>query len=151
MSTFSTKILDYSRETSSFTVPIDPAAVPAASALTALYNAQANMTIGTQDDGILNVKNVNNSGSVATPANEYAQREMKYIVSFASNNTGEQYSRELPCPDLTLMAAGTDLLDLTNATVAAFVTAFEAVASIEEGLTPSAVTVTSIKLVGRNI
>ena len=151
MSTFSTKILDYSRETSSFTVPIDPAAVPAASALTALYNAQANMTIGTQDDGILNVKNVNNSGSVATPANEYAQREMKYIVSFASNNTGEQYTRELPCPDLTLMAAGTDLLDLTNATVAAFVTAFEAVASIEEGLTPSAVTVTSIKLVGRNI
>ena len=151
MSTFSTKILDYSRETSSFTVPIDPAAVPAASALTALYHAQANMTIGTQDDGILNVKNVNNSGSVATPANEYAQREMKYIVSFASNNTGEQYTRELPCPDLTLMAAGTDLLDLTNATVAAFVTAFEAVASIEEGLTPSAVTVTSIKLVGRNI
>ena len=151
MSTFSTKILDYSRETSSFTVPINPAAVPSAGDLTALYDAQANMTIGTQDDGILSVKNVNDSGSVATPANEYAQREMKYIVSFASNNTGEQYSRELPCPDLTLMAPGTDLLDLANATVAAFVTAFEAVASIEEGLTPSDVTVTSIKLVGRNI
>jgi len=151
MSTFSTKILDYSRETSSFRVPINPSAVPSAGDLTALYDAQANMTIGTQDDGVLSIQSVNDSGSVATPANQYAQREMKYIVSFASNNTGEQYSRELPCPDLTLMAAGTDLLDLTNATVAAFVTAFEAVASIDEGGTPSDVTVTSIRLVGRNI
>lgn len=150
MSDYRVPILDYSRETSVFSVPTDDGTPPSAADMTALYTNLANMTIGTRGDGTLHETTVNDAGSTATPASPYAQREAKYVVSFTSDVTGNRYSREIPAPDLTLMAAGQQFLDLANATVAAFVAAFEAIARVQEGAAFNAVTVTSIKHVGRN-
>lgn len=143
-------IKDYSNEDSVFSAPIDPTAVPADADLTALHTALAGMTIGTVGDGILILDEVKDAGSSAIPASAFAQRELKWLVSFTSS-TNKSYRREIACPDASLLGAGSDQVDLADPAVAAFVTAFETVARVREGVSYNTVTVTSIQLVGRKV
>lgn len=86
-----------------------------------------------------------------TPTNPYAQRELKWLVSYQNDTTGKIYSLEIPCANVTdNLVPNTDLADLASTQWAAFVTAFEAYAVAPDNITQT-VTVLSARLVGRNI
>lgn len=87
-------------------------------------------------------------GSQVAPVDDTAQRENKWLVSYEDDVLFNRHSIEIPCADTQFLTAGTDLADLTATEMAAFVTAFEAYAKSPQG---NAVTVLSIKHVGRNI
>lgn len=89
--------------------------------------------------------------SNALPVSEYAQRELKWLVTYRNTVSNNLYTVTVPTADPTgRLIPGTDLADLANAGIAAYVTAFEAIArSPENDL--DVVDVVSIRLVGRNI
>ena len=63
------------------------------------------------------------------PTSESAQRERKWLVFYHDDTTAKKYRMEIPTAWLTdNMVPGTDLADLAATNIAAFVTAFEAVA-----------------------
>ena len=142
------KITDRSNETSRFSAPVDPVTPPSDAQLTALHDAVEGFVIGSVGDGILQTDIVKDAGTDAVPASAFAQRELRWLVSYVSS-TNVAYTREIACPDASLLGSGTDQLDLTGTEAAAFVTAFEAVAKVKEGDDYNTVSVTSIKLVGR--
>jgi hypothetical protein len=90
--------------------------------------------------------------SSVPPVSELAQRENKWLVTYADDTTGKLFRVSLPCADLAgHLVANSDLADLNDAgDVAAFVTAFEAYARDPDTGTHT-VTVQSMRFVGRNI
>jgi len=86
-----------------------------------------------------------------SPANPFAQRELKWLVRYVGNTNGAVYTLTIPCADPTgRLLPQSDFMDLTETNAAAFVTAFEAIAKAPDN-DAEAVTVQSIELVGRNI
>lgn len=82
------------------------------------------------------------------PTDVNAQRERKFLVNYQDTTTFAPYRLEIGTADLEgRMIPGTDLVDLTNTEIAAWITAFEAMAQSPEG---HAVNVLSIEAVGRN-
>lgn len=84
-------------------------------------------------------------------ANGASNREIKWLVTYEDTTTFQQGTYELPMADVeteALRLAGTDLADLTQADMIAFVDAFEAYALSPVG---NAVEVVKIMLVGRNV
>jgi len=87
------------------------------------------------------------------PASDpFAQREMKWLVSYVGDSSGKLYQLERPTADLGNgnLIPSSDLADLTSTGMAAFVTAFEAFARAPDNLAET-VTVTQIRFVGRNL
>lgn len=85
------------------------------------------------------------AGVVGSP---YAQREMKWLVSFTDADLGKRHSIELPAPALSFLVPSSDLIDMTATEVVDFIAAFEAYYKVNG---TSDVTVNSIRLVGRNL
>lgn len=88
--------------------------------------------------------------SVAPVTDPNAQRERKWLVTYEGTTSFSIYKMEIPTANLELADAlivGTDLVDLTQTDIAAWVTAFEAI-----GKTPyqEAVNVVQIQAVGRS-
>jgi len=81
-------------------------------------------------------------------ANQFAQRENKALVRYRDTVTNELLRAEIPTPDLAKLVPGTDLFDVTDADIAAFVTAFEDVVRADG---TKVVDVESIQFVARNI
>lgn len=111
------------------------------------------------------MKVFSNALSAALPVSPWANRETKFLVRYAdvtaffddptnaipNEGFGRIHNLEIPAPDLALtdlLQAGTDFVDLEQTAIAAWITAFEAVA-----LSPAngSVEVVSIEIVGRNI
>lgn len=85
------------------------------------------------------------------PTNAFAQRELKWLVSYKGNTTNKKFTVEIPTADPTdRLVPGTDLADLTNTDIADFVTAFEAHCRTPDSDTEN-VTVLKMTLVGRNL
>lgn len=147
-STFS--ITDFSREVSTFQVN-------GINVSSANYDAQQTQLIALSDAVIgISIGTVTKREFVSsiafpesgTPSNAFAQREMKWFVTYSDTVTGLLQSSEIACPDLALLVANTDLMDLTLAASAAFVTAFEAFVRSSDG---NPVNVESVRVVGRNL
>lgn len=87
-----------------------------------------------------------------TPTDPFAQREIKWLVTYAGATTGKKFQLEIPCADLGggHLVAGTDIADTGNADWAAFITDFELFAKSPDDVN-EAVTFLSARLVGRNI
>lgn len=143
---------DYSNEKS--TVTVNSLALSAANfdaretLRVALSSALNNLSIG-----VLSRQAVNDirDDSPGIPTNPFAQREMKWLVSYVGATSGKVFQMEIPAPSLTdNLQPNSDEADLTSTDWAAFVTAFEAYA-IAPDTTSEAVTVLSARLVGRNI
>ena len=83
------------------------------------------------------------------PSSESAQRERKWLVFYHDETTDKKYRVEIPTALLTdNLVPGTDLADLAATDVAAFVTAFEAIAKDPDtGL--NSVAIDKIQHVGR--
>lgn len=91
--------------------------------------------------------------SDARPASPIAQRESKWLVFYRDVVTNKVHRLEIGTADVGAVGAsrlvpGTDLADLTNTEIAAFVTRFESFARSEAG---NMTDVVKIQKVGRNI
>lgn len=112
------------------------------------YDALDDIVIGNiqQERIVANVIDI----STAPAGSVWAQREMKWLVSYRDtvDPTQPHYQLEIACPDLTLLVAGTDLMNVSAGAGAAFVAAFEALVVSDAG---NAVEVLTVQLVGRNL
>lgn len=148
----SATVLDYSEETSSFNFKIG--------AITALNIAGVLAQIGDWRTALGNIiVGVLKSDAVVLDRNQYtntppsdtnAQVEMKWLVSYEGNTSKKRFRTELPTADTSLLIPGTDKADLTDTNVAAYVTAFEALAKSPDD-PAEGVNVLDIRLVGRNV
>lgn len=85
----------------------------------------------------------------SVPSDVNAQRERKAQVTYEDTTTHALYRLEIPTIDLTgRMQPLSDLLDLTETDIAAWITAFEDLCKSPEG---NAVSVLKIRAVGRSI
>jgi len=146
------QITDYSNEKSTFqvnSVVLNAGNFAAQStAAAALVGAVEDLSIGEVTKQTLNQIVLD---APAVPTNVYAQRELKWLVTYQGDTSGKLFSLEIACPDITdNIVPATDLADLASTDWAAFVTAFEAFARSPDDLTET-VTVASARLVGRNI
>ncbi len=85
--------------------------------------------------------------AVSPPANEYAQRELKWLVRCRDSN-GNASGFEIPCANLTIRSPGTDKMDTTSPEGAALVAAVNAGARSNDG---EALTFVEAVVVGRSI
>jgi len=146
------QITDYSNEKSSFSVTSVTAnagnLAAQQTAAAALFAAIEDLTIGALTKQQMSLVIYD---TPATPVNIYAQREMKWLVTYRATTSGKLFSVEIAAPDLTdNVAPNTDVADLASDDWAAFVTAFEAFVKSPDNGT-EAVEVISAKLVGRNL
>lgn len=138
-------VIDYGNEKSSVTLNVADAILDAT--ITTLYGAVDGLTIGTLEKSMLKTSADKDAGSTTPPVNQYAQREIKWLVKYSDDVTGKRYSLEIPCADLSLLVAGTETMNVAAGAGAAFVTAFEANVLSPDG---NAVSFISAKMVGRN-
>jgi len=116
-------------------------------AAAALSVAQAALSIGdltrrTMADVLLD--------SPSIPSNPFAQRELKWLVTYQGDTSGKLFNSEIPCPDLTgNLVAGTDIADVTSTPWVNYIAAFEAFVRSPDNDTET-VSFVSAKLVGRN-
>lgn len=90
----------------------------------------------------------NQTGS-GNAGSAFAQRELKWLVTYKDNTTNDIYTAEIPCPDLALLVPGTDLMDIGTGTDGeTFVNQWEALVKSRNG---NATTVIQIRAVGRNL
>lgn len=145
-------IRDYSNELSSFgvtSVTGNAGNLTAQLALqTALSSAVENLTIGHLDKYTYSIEGLN---SPITPSNVYAQREVKWLVSYQGDTSGKLFQIEIACPNLTDNLNGnSDIADLTSDDWVAFIDAFEDYARSPDNGT-EIVSVVGARVVGRNI
>lgn len=118
------------------------------SALATLKTATDNLTIGHVAKQQVAQILVSDPG---VPTDPYAQRELKWLVTYQAVTSGHNFTLEIPAPNLTdNIVAGSDLADLTSDDWTAWVSAFVSVAKAPDDLTDSVI-VLGARLVGRNI
>lgn len=92
--------------------------------------------------------------SGALPASQDARRELKMLVRYVGDSTGDKFTMEIATPDLsalTLETGDANFVNLADAGVmATFVTEFEGLVRSPDDPT-EAVTIRKIQIVGRNI
>lgn len=148
----SATVLDYSEETSSFNFKIGAiTALNIAGVLAQIGDwrtALGSIIIGVlkSDAIVLDRNNYTNT----PPSDTNAQVEMKWLVSYEGNTSKKRFRTELPTADTSLLIPGTDKADLTDTDIAAYVTAFEALAKSPDN-DAEGVNVLDIRLVGRNV
>lgn len=84
------------------------------------------------------------------PTDESVQRESKWLVTYEGNTSHKVFQNEVPTADPTgRLLTNTNIADLADTDIAAFVTAFEALVKSPDDDTEG-VTVLEIKYVSRN-
>jgi len=146
------QVRDYSNELSSFgvtSVTANAGNLAAQQTLAAaLVGAVDDLTIGVLAKQSMTLVIAEDAG---IPTSPYAQREMKWLVSYQAVDTGKKFSIEIPAPDITdNVVPNTDVADLTSDDWEAFVTAFVAFAKSPDNGTEDVI-VLGARLVGRNI
>jgi len=116
----------------------------------ALEAALEDITLGTVHQRVVNASQTVLSQTL--PASTDAQRENKWLVTYQGDTSLKLFRFEIPTADLssTHLYPNQDEADLTDADMAAFVSAFEAIGRSPDD-EDETVTVTSIRHVGRNI
>jgi len=147
------QLLDYSDERSSTSIHVgDITAVSLPGFLTefgALRTAIEGITLGvvSKESWVGDDTTLSNT----PPSDPNAQREVKWLVRYTGDTTDKLYSLEIATAELAggHLLAGSDMADLAETDMAAFVTAFEDIARTPDDDTET-VTVQSIQFVGRN-
>lgn len=146
------QITDHSNEKSNAVVGSAPLSAAnfdtEATARTALQTAIDNLTLGQVTRVTVSDITLDQPG---IPTNPFAQRELKWLVSYIGETTGKLYQMEIPAPDLTdNLQPNSDEADLSSVDWQAFIAAFDDYARPADGSVES-VSVVSARLVGRNI
>jgi len=82
------------------------------------------------------------------PIDTNAQVELKFLVSYEGDTSKKKFRHEVPTPDTSKIIAGSDQVDMSDADIAAYVTAFETIARSPDSDTET-VTILDMRLVGR--
>lgn len=109
-------------------------------------------TLGNIIKGILGKEQLVMDSTVLSndvPVDSTAQVELKFQFSYEGNTSKKKYRFEVATPDTDKLVPGTDLVDMTDTDVAAFVTAVETLAKTPDDDTEG-ITILSGRLVGRN-
>lgn len=146
---------DWSDEKSTTSVNIAPITVGTIVAIlaeiTAYRSAVEGITIGVaSDDEIIMDDTVI---SADRPDSPLAQREVKWLVRYHGVDNNKKWQMEIPTADLAAdgrLIPGSDFADLTEAGMAAFVTAFQTLVRPPDSDT-SLVVIDSVQFVGRNL
>jgi len=89
--------------------------------------------------------------SPSIPTDPYAQRELKWLVSYQGDTSGKKFDVEIPCANLTgTVVPGTDLADVTDTLWVNYIAAFEDFVRSPDNDTET-VTFLSAHVVGRNL
>lgn len=145
-------VLDYSEEKSGTSFSIGAiTAVSLPGFLTQFGNwktALGDIILGTisKDRWVGDATDISNT----PPGSANAQIELKWLVTYEGASTKKRFRQELPTADPSKTIAGTDMADLTDTDIAAYVTAFEAVAKSPDD-DAEGVNVLDMRLVGRNV
>jgi hypothetical protein len=116
-----------------------------AGALSVATNA---LSIGSLVKRTISQVEIDNPG---TPTNPYAQRELKWLVSYRGDTSGKLFQVEIPCANVTdNLVPNTDIADITSTSWENYITAFEAYARSPDDPTEE-VTFEGARLVGRNL
>lgn len=145
-------ITDYSQENSSFGVN---SAVLTAGNIVAQTAAAIALSDATQD---LIIGHVSKQTLVNlpvddpdVPSNPFAQRELKWLVTYQAVTSGKKFQVEIAAPDLTdNVVPNSDVADLTSDDWVAWIAAFVGFAKSPDDVTDSVI-VLGARLVGRNI
>ncbi len=144
-------ILDYSEEVSSFRFNFG--AITAVSIPGFLTNFGSLRTaLGNIITGTIQKEAWTGDSTVLSnvpPADTNAQVELKFLVSYEGDTSKKKFRHEVPTPDTSKIIAGTDQVDMSDADIAAYVTAFETIARSPDSDTET-VTILDMRLVGRN-
>jgi len=148
-------LIDHSNEKTRHNIELQ--AITSANLDTVLTNIGAYQTaLGGIVLGTVSVQDVHavvNNISSTIPANSFAQRELKLLIRYAGDTTGDVFTLTIGTPDLAnlTIASGSDFVTLADGGIMAdWVTAFEAIARSPDDDTET-VTVLSAQVVGRNI
>jgi len=146
------QITDYSNEKSSFAVTSITANAGNLAAqqtlAAALFGSIEDLTIGEVTKQTMSLEIYN---TPALPTSPYAQREIKWLVSYVGDSSGKTFQVEIAAPDVVDNLNGnSDEADLGSTDWVAFVSAFEDYVRSPDNGTET-VTVTKARLVGRNI
>jgi len=146
------QVTDFSNEKSSFQVTSITAnagnLAAQQTAAAALFAAIEDLTIGELTKQSMNLVIYD---TPAIPTSPYAQRELKWLVSYVGDSSGKIFQTEIAAPDITDNVVGnSDIADLASTDWAAFVTAFESFVRSPDNGTET-VTVLKAQVVGRNI
>ena len=145
MTTLQSRYVDYSNEKSTVGVYVADD-ITDANALS-LNAGIAGMSIGTNEEAAVLVRNVVLAGSTTPPTNHWAQRELKFLCKYHDTVNGKQYSFTIPCADAALTVGNTDMVDLSTGAGATLKTRFDAHCISELG---NAVALDSVQLIGRS-
>lgn len=85
-----------------------------------------------------------------SPTDSNAQVELKFMFTYEGDTSKKKFRFEVPTPDTSKVLPGTDIVDITDTDVAAFITAAEALGRSPDSDTET-ITITDVRLVGRNI
>jgi len=117
-------------------------------AAAALAAAVDDLTIGNLSKQQMSLVILDSPGAAT---NIYAQRELKWLVTYQAVTSGKIFQTEIAAPDLTgNVVTNSDVADLTSADWDAFVTAFVSYVRSPDDPTDNVI-VLGAKLVGRNI
>ncbi len=140
-------INDHGGETSSAGMPVDDAITDLD--VTGLFQAVDGVVIGNIDQSTLNISTKKDAGPGGKASNAFAQRELKWLCRYHDAVTLDKYQLEVPCPDLQLLGANTDFMDLSAGAGQTFKTAFDL--SVIAPRTGNAVVLDEAEAVGRKL
>lgn len=144
MANFTIPVVDYANKTSNATLPVaDAITVPDT---TAIFNAIDALLVGNLGQSTLDLATKKDAGPGGTPANQKAQRELKWLVHYHDDTTLAEHTLEIPCADADLIAGNTTNIDLGAGAGLAFVGAFET--HCIAPVTGNAVSVDYVELIG---
>ena len=145
MANYNIPIIDASAEVSTARLRVSDAISDVN--LTALFDAVDGVIVGNPGVSTLNVSTPKDQGSGVKSSDKTAQRELKWLVTVVDAVTGEKYRFEIPCPDMSILGDDGSTMVTSSGTGAALLSAVQAHVLSKVG---NAVTVSTIRLVGRN-
>ena len=144
MAEFRIPVADADNEKS--TIGIEVADAVGDAALTSLFGAIQGVLLGNEGQSVLRTDVNKDNGPGGVPANNFAQRGIKWLIRYTDDVTGKQESRELPTADLALLATGTEFMDIGAGAGLTLVTELESTMLSSEG---NAISVVNIEYVNR--
>lgn len=146
MANFNIPVRDYGNESSTISLPVADAVTDLA--LTDLFNAVDGVSIGNFGQATLNTAVDKDAGPGGASADEFATRKLKYLCRAHDATNLKKFTRELPCPDMSLLTGNTDFADLSAGAGAAFKADWDANVLSPDG---NASVLDSVQLVGRKV
>jgi len=118
--------------------------------ITTLFDATVAMSIGAAGQSSLDISAFKDAGPGGNASTKQAQIESKWLVMYHDSIVvTDTYTLEVPCPDASLLAAGTDNMNLGAGAGATLKTQMEA--TCVAPATGNVIVVDEVVRVGRNL